>query len=92
MATFEPVNNRVEFAAVVQTGFEREYVRVIDAGWEIRLIDDDRNTVYSFATGDDNRRANKEQALEALQRKCGWWRNRAEMFTDPPKPPTYFPL
>lgn len=92
MATFEAINNRVEFSAVVQAGFEREYIRVIDAGWEIRLIDEDRNTLYSFTTGDDKRKANKEEALKALQNKCGWWANGNDFFTDPPKPPSVFPL
>jgi hypothetical protein len=82
VATFEPINNRVEFRVSVQAGFTRRYVTVIDAGWEIRLVDDDRNTLYVFSTGSDVRQADKASALQALQRRCGWWANESELFTD----------
>jgi hypothetical protein len=88
MATFEPINNRIEFRVSIQAGFTRRYVTVIDAGWEIRLIDDERNPLYVFSTGSDVRKADKASALEALQRRCGWWASESELFTNPPKPPT----
>jgi hypothetical protein len=87
MATFEALNNRIEFRAVVQVGFVRRYVTVIDAGWEIRLIDDDRNPLFVFSTGSDVRKANKATALEALHRRCGWWNSEEELFQHPPKLP-----
>jgi hypothetical protein len=90
MATFHPINGRISFYLEILAGDDQysRIVNVTDDGWQIRLKDaESGNTLYVFCPpGGDSRKSDRDTCIAAIQRECGWWSNRHEMFTRPATP------
>jgi hypothetical protein len=90
MATFHTINGRISFYLEILAGDgSSRIVNVTDDGWQIRLKDaESGNTLYVFSPpGGDSRKSDRDTCIAAIQRECGWWSNRREMFTRPELPP-----
>jgi hypothetical protein len=89
MATFELTTDRVTFYITIRLaeGAVARTIMVCDDGWKIWLKDRDTRAILywiSFGT-ESERKPNRDDALGAIQNRCGWWSNNRELFTDPPK-------
>jgi hypothetical protein len=90
MATVHSEGKRIEYWVTIVTPNHSRTVHVADDGWQIRLRDDEGNTLYVFCPPDENTRvANRETGITAIQAECGWWDERRDFFCHPPKPPEW---
>lgn len=87
MATFHTINGRISFYLEILAGGHSRIVNVTDDGWQIRLKDEEGNTLYVFCPPDENtRKADRDSAIAAIQRECGWWESRGDFFKRPEMP------